>query len=1101
MARIPTADELGIVRPTATAHVSVADTSAIGRGVAALGSGIQQASSEMMDVAQTWQRQDDAVDTSNGEARKLQVMTEASIAASQRSDYQNFAKFGEETARKAIEAGAAVIRNPQAREKWVALSQSDAVKHAENMKALGIDRERADNVSVADQALENMRRIYADPQTPEETRKRVLGDIQASIDVNKNAGLYSEEQANERRVKFLEGSQYALAQTYAAEDPQKIGRTYASLDKEHGLPVGFLGRAAMAESDNTGKPTGSQRGIFQFTQNDIDELLGPGHSPDNHQDNLDAMIAETKRNQAALKSVLGRDPTQGELFLAHNQGLAGAKAILSNPDAPILDVLSQFKDGAPSAKVKGNGGSVDQTAGQFASGVIDLFDRKAIAGALPGTKVDLSPYLREGKDRSAVDNLSQGFKSGLAAMFDSMPAELKGQVKIGSAYRTPEEQSQILSGSLLKRVGAAAAQKWQDYIAAAGGDVVKAGEAARPWLQQLGITKWVAPPGASNHQKGQAADLDFGSDAAREWVHANAEKYGLRFRMDHENWHIEPMTVSDVASGASSRFDRAPRSDKFVVTADLSKLSPEQQRHIREMAEKAYSAQETLAKAQTKQVQDEFHDRLGLMIETGDPRVTKQGIMEYRQSGQISDQQATNLLKAYDTKEKHTGIADAIIGASSAGDKMTLNPYSEDARKGADAAYDKMNAVPGANPLANVDRIHQATGLVPPKAVSQLRGAIVGTDPKAAASALQIVNNLTTRNPNVFAGDQGGSDLANKAAVFRHRVVDLHDTQEEAAKYVQASDDPTVRSRVKVDEAGMKDFRDEIINGSWWKRGIAKYFDKSWAPGTPDIGQNDAVRLSMLNDFAEIASEFYGKGYADDDAKAMAARKLQDFWGVSGIQGTGPLWGYASTRPLNGLLMKYPPELRYPMAPDKTGSLSHQYILEQAVDFVKEHTGNSVKKTDIVFLPNASETAAAWDSGAEVPYRVMYSHKDASTGQTILDVIEGKSFRADPKKAIDAFDRKQMEAHRDVLSTYEPWVQAGDPDNGGFRVGPLFPSGATPGQEKMVGEAARRVYGKQKAAEERALTPTDPDNPEQKRMRAVSEIESEQVKRLRKAKN
>ena len=61
--------------------------------------------------------------------------------------------------------------------------------------------------------------------------------------------------------------------------------------------------------------------------------------------------------------------------------------------------------------------------------------------------------------------------------------------------------------------------------------------------------KWVAPPGSSNHNRGTAVDLSssglfLGKDKnvkATEWAHANAEKYGLNFRMGHEPWHIEPL--------------------------------------------------------------------------------------------------------------------------------------------------------------------------------------------------------------------------------------------------------------------------------------------------------------------------------------------------------------------------------------------------------------------------------------------------------------------------------------------------------------------------------------------------------------------------------
>ena len=50
---------------------------------------------------------------------------------------------------------------------------------------------------------------------------------------------------------------------------------------------------------------------------------------------------------------------------------------------------------------------------------------------------------------------------------------------------------------------------------------------------------WVAPPGSSPHNKGEAVDLNLPNAAAIAFAHANADKYGLVFPLANENWHIE----------------------------------------------------------------------------------------------------------------------------------------------------------------------------------------------------------------------------------------------------------------------------------------------------------------------------------------------------------------------------------------------------------------------------------------------------------------------------------------------------------------------------------------------------------------------------------
>ena len=123
------------------------------------------------------------------------------------------------------------------------------------------------------------------------------------------------------------------------------------------------------------------------------------------------------------------------------------------------------------------------------------------------TNQDLSQYYaRKGIDTSGFGGV---LNKGLYEMLGALPPELRGQITISSGFRSPERQAQLWDAAL-KKYGSA--------------DVAR---------------KWVAPPGRSQHGFGNAADLSFGSDAARQWAHANAEKYGLKFALGNEPWHIE----------------------------------------------------------------------------------------------------------------------------------------------------------------------------------------------------------------------------------------------------------------------------------------------------------------------------------------------------------------------------------------------------------------------------------------------------------------------------------------------------------------------------------------------------------------------------------
>lgn len=121
----------------------------------------------------------------------------------------------------------------------------------------------------------------------------------------------------------------------------------------------------------------------------------------------------------------------------------------------------------------------------------------------------LSAILGSGKSQSHITGMQADFQKRLATMIASMPKELQGSVTINSGFRSVQRQNEI----------------WLENLKKYGTP-----EATR---------KWAAPPGRSNHNKGLAADLGYSSDAARQWVHANANNYGLSFPLSNENWHIE----------------------------------------------------------------------------------------------------------------------------------------------------------------------------------------------------------------------------------------------------------------------------------------------------------------------------------------------------------------------------------------------------------------------------------------------------------------------------------------------------------------------------------------------------------------------------------
>jgi D-alanyl-D-alanine carboxypeptidase len=112
---------------------------------------------------------------------------------------------------------------------------------------------------------------------------------------------------------------------------------------------------------------------------------------------------------------------------------------------------------------------------------------------------------------SGTSGIQPGFLSSLEALRRAMPNNLGAQIGIKSGYRSPERQRFLFDRAVRKYGSVAAARKW------------------------------VAPPGRSQHNLGNAVDLHYGSPAAMRAAHQLAGQFGLHFPMSYENWHIEPI--------------------------------------------------------------------------------------------------------------------------------------------------------------------------------------------------------------------------------------------------------------------------------------------------------------------------------------------------------------------------------------------------------------------------------------------------------------------------------------------------------------------------------------------------------------------------------
>lgn len=143
--------------------------------------------------------------------------------------------------------------------------------------------------------------------------------------------------------------------------PEQLKNVIADAAVRHAVDPHTLTQIAGIESKfnpSAKNPNSSAGGLFQFVdgtarQYGLRDRFDPAQA-------ADAAARLASDNTGALKSALGRMPTAGELYLAHQQGAAGATKLLKNPSARAVDLV-----GADAVKL--NGGNTNMTAGEFAA--------------------------------------------------------------------------------------------------------------------------------------------------------------------------------------------------------------------------------------------------------------------------------------------------------------------------------------------------------------------------------------------------------------------------------------------------------------------------------------------------------------------------------------------------------------------------------------------------------------------------------------------------------------------------------------------------------------------------------------------------------------
>ncbi len=136
------------------------------------------------------------------------------------------------------------------------------------------------------------------------------------------------------------------------------------------IPAGYspFGLARTIRIESSGNPNavnGNAVGLGQFMPATAAQV-GLTNRRDPYQ-SIEATQKLAADNRPVLAAALGRDPTDAELYLAHQQGAAGAAKLIANPDARAGDLVGD-------AAIRANGGNPNAPAWVFTNMWIGKFN-------------------------------------------------------------------------------------------------------------------------------------------------------------------------------------------------------------------------------------------------------------------------------------------------------------------------------------------------------------------------------------------------------------------------------------------------------------------------------------------------------------------------------------------------------------------------------------------------------------------------------------------------------------------------------------------------------------------------------------------------------
>lgn len=417
-------------------------------------------------------------------------------------------------------------------------------------------------------------------------------------------------------------------------------------------------------------------------------------------------------------------------------------------------------------------------------------------------------------------------------------------------------------------------------------------------------------------------------------------------------------------------------------------LTPEQRDRYKGEIERRVSRDEQL---QARVEQDAERKALDKIANLGDGGFTSMDQLPANVRGSLSSSSRLQLMgMAESNRRERARAAEAmnLYNAMAAG-QIGANPFDDRQRGAAEAAVKAKGGTPDA-----VLSVWQQTGILAKSGATMLRGGLVSTNPDQVRVTANIAANMMRRNPNAFAGVEGGDAIERAALAFNHYVTDLGIPPQQAAQRVAQENTPEYKNKVKITEPQLKAYRQQLRQ-----------------TGADDAGRalggqfrNPQAAQEANQTFAELVIDNLQNHYDLATSRSMATAQLRKLYGTT----------------YNGKIEKYAPELAYPAI-----NGSHGYVYGDARATVKAETG--VDAANIRLFPIPGVTDDDIRNGRPPRYRVFYAHQkdghevgDTLPGYFAVDMTAAQKAATAKRKADFAAERRGVQQGQEAARHLRP---------------------------------------------------------------------------------